>query len=308
MPGVQSCAQQEHLSVLGSQAQLSSCAIISQWRADESIANIVAAAVTDGRLIVAAPNEQILGIPFFTGTAIEVIGRVSSSGGFVVAPSAPGMVRLTEDASYRRALLAADVAIPDSGLMVLMWRLLRRKKIQRLSGLKYLTQLLATLPRDSSAEIFWVLPSARAQEKLLAWGEREAFPVKIDNCYIAPRYALEIEDRQLAELLAQHRPGHVLVAIGSGPQEKLAHYLIERLDYRPAIHCIGAALGFITGDQTAIPDWADRFYLGWLVRFLAEPRLFAPRVVMALRLPAIMIKCRENLPPLQEVEQRQVHR
>ena len=213
------------------------------------------------------------------------------------------MVRLTEDVPYRGAMLAADIAIPDSGLMVLMWRLLHRQKMERLSGLKYLEQLLAALKRDSSSEIFWVLPSARSQEKLQAWAQRESFPLKIDNCYVAPRYAFDVEDRHLLELIAQRRPRHVLVAIGSGPQEKLGHYLIEQLDYRPAIHCIGAALGFITGDQTAIPDWADRFYLGWLLRFLAQPRLFAPRVLMSLKLPALMIKYRENLPPLRRVEQ-----
>jgi N-acetylglucosaminyldiphosphoundecaprenol N-acetyl-beta-D-mannosaminyltransferase len=251
---------------------------------------------------VTLPEQQILGLKFFLGSADEVIARISGLGGFVVAPSAPGMVRLTEDAPYRRAMLAADIAIPDSGLMVLMWRLLRRQKIQRLSGLNYLKQLLATLKRDSSAKIFWVLPSARAQEKLLAWGQREAFPIRIDNCYIAPRYGFDVEDRHLLELITRRRPAHVAVAIGSGPQEKLGHYLIQHLEYRPAIHCIGAALGFITGDQTAIPDWADRFYLGWLIRFLAEPRLFAPRVLMALRLPALMVKYGENLPPFRQVE------
>ena len=263
--------------------------IISQWRADESIATYTQ---------VTPPQQQILGISFFLGSADEALARISESGGFVVAPSAPGMVRLCEDAAYRRVMLAADLAIPDSGLMVLVWRLLHRQKIRRLSGLKYLKQLLLALRRTNGSETFWVLPSLSSQEKLLAWAEREGFPVKIDNCYVAPRYDPEIEDRHLLSLIAQRRPAHVLVAIGSGPQEKLGHYLIQQLDYRPAIHCIGAALGFITGDQTAIPDWADRFYLGWLVRFLAQPRLFAPRVLMALKLPALMIKYGENLPPL----------
>ena len=247
---------------------------------------------------VTPPQQQILGITFFLGTADEVVSRISKSGGFVVAPSAPGMVRLCDDAPYRRAMLAADLAIPDSGLMVLAWRLLGRKKIRRLSGLKYLKELLTKLKGEGTEEILWVLPNARSRQRLLGWARGETFPVKIDNCYLAPQYSAEIEDRHLIDLIAQRRPAHVLIAIGSGPQEKLAHYLVERLNYRPAIHCIGAALGFITGDQTAIPDWADRFYLGWLVRFLAQPRLFAPRVLMALKLPGLMISYGENLPPL----------
>ena len=242
------------------------------------------------------PHHQILGIKFFAGTAEEAIARICQSGGFLVAPSAPGMVRLCEDESYRRALLAADPAIPDSGSMVLVWRLLQREKMRRVSGLKYLKQLLNKLKGEG--RIFWILPGERAREKLLDWSRRETFAVKIDNCYLAPRYGLEIEDRHLLALLEQRRPAHVVIAIGSGPQEKLAHYIIEGLGYRPAIHCIGAALGFITGDQIAIPNWADRFYLGWLLRFLAQPRLFAPRVLMALKLPALLLRYREKLPPL----------
>jgi N-acetylglucosaminyldiphosphoundecaprenol N-acetyl-beta-D-mannosaminyltransferase len=247
---------------------------------------------------VTSPNEQILGISFFTGTAAEAVASISASGGFLVAPSAPGMVRLVEDAPYRKAMLAADIAIPDTGLMVLMWRLLGRRKLERLSGLKYLKQLFNTLKAGAQAQIFFVLPNARAQEKLLDWSARESFPVKTDNCYLAPKYGREIEDRHLLSFIEQSRPEHILVGIGSGPQEKLGHYLRENLSYRPAIHCIGAALGFITGDQIAIPDWADRFYFGWLLRFLAQPRLFAPRVLMALRLVPLIFRYREKLPPL----------
>jgi exopolysaccharide biosynthesis WecB/TagA/CpsF family protein len=245
---------------------------------------------------VTPSEEQILGIRFFTGTAREAVTRISTSGGFLVAPSAPGMVRLAEAAPYRRAMLAADVAIPDSGLMVLMWRLLGHAKIERVSGLKYLKQLLATLKGEGT--IFWVMPNARARERLLDWSQRETFPAKIDNCYLAPHYGREIEDRHLLGMIEQQRPAHVLIGIGSGPQEKLGYYLRENLTYRPAIHCIGAALGFITGDQIAIPDWADRFYLGWLLRFLAQPRLFAPRGLRALRLAPLIFRYGEKLPPL----------
>jgi UDP-N-acetyl-D-mannosaminuronic acid transferase (WecB/TagA/CpsF family) len=76
--------------------------------------------------------------------------------------------------------------------------------------------------------------------------------------------------------------------------------LRENLSFRPASHCIGAALGFITGHQVAIPNWADRFYLGWLLRFLAQPRLFAPRVLMALRLAPLIFRYREELPPVRK--------
>jgi UDP-N-acetyl-D-mannosaminuronic acid transferase (WecB/TagA/CpsF family) len=109
-----------------------------------------------------------------------------------------------------------------------------------------------------------------------------------------------MEDRHLLALVEQAHPAHMIIAIGSGPQEKLGYYLRENLSYRPAIHCIGAALGFITGDQIMIPDWADRLFLGWFLRLMAQPRIFIPRLARALELPWLIWKYGENLPPMRE--------
>src|SRR5438477_1676902 len=138
--------------------------------------------------IVTARYQQILGIRFFDGDVEEAIEVMLERGGFLVAPSGTCFARLREDDPYRRAMLAADLMIADSGFMVLMWQLLRGKTIQRVSGLKYLKRLLAKLKGEGTAEIFWVLPTERAQQKLLDWSHREAFTVKIDKCYVAPHY------------------------------------------------------------------------------------------------------------------------
>jgi N-acetylglucosaminyldiphosphoundecaprenol N-acetyl-beta-D-mannosaminyltransferase len=245
-----------------------------------------------------ASSRRILGIQFFNGDVDEAVELMSRHGGFLVAPSGTCFDRLREDEVYRRAVLAADLAIADSGLMVLLWRLLRRGKIDRISGLQYLNHLLHKLKGNGTAEIFWVLPSERARQKLFEWSRREHFPIASKNCYVAPRYGLEIEDRNLPSLLEQNRPSHVIIAIGSGAQEKLAYYLRENLPHRPAIHCTGAALGFITGDQRAIPDWVDRFYLGWLLRLMTQPHRFLPRLIRGFELPWLIWKYREKPPPL----------
>jgi len=250
---------------------------------------------------VTARYQQILGIRFFDGDVEEAIAIMFGHGGFLVAPSGTCFARLREDESYRRAILTADLAIADSGFMVLTWRLLRHEKLQRISGLKYLKHLLARLKGEESAAIFWVLPSKRGRQKLHDCSRREAFTVEIDNCYVAPQYGSEIEDRHLIALIEKRRPAHVVIAVGSGSQEKLGYYLRENLSYRPAIHCIGAALGFITGDQIAIPDWADRVYLGWLVRLFSEPRRFIPRLWRAHNLPWLIWKHGDKVPPLHEI-------
>jgi UDP-N-acetyl-D-mannosaminuronic acid transferase (WecB/TagA/CpsF family) len=242
------------------------------------------------------PTQQILGLRFFNGDVDEAVAFLHRHGGYLVAPSGTCFARLREDEPYRRAMLSADLAIADSGLMVLTWRLLRREKIQRISGLKYLKQLLTKLKREENARVLWILPNERARQKLLDYSRREAFPGKIEDCYVAPRYRVEVEDRDLLALVEGRRPAHIVIAIGSGPQEKLGHYLCENLSYRPAIHCTGAALGFITGDQIAIPDWADRFFLGWLFRMMAQPRIFIPRLMRGFELPWLIWKYGEKMP------------
>ena len=244
------------------------------------------------------PTQQILGLRFFNGNVDEALAFMHRHGGYLVAPSGTCFARLREDEPYRRAMLSADLAIADSGLMVLTWRLLRREKIQRISGLKYLKQLILSLNAEIGVRVFWILPNEGAQRKLLDWSQREAFSVKAEDCYVAPRYRWEVEDRDLLALVEERRPAHIVIAIGSGPQEKLGHYLRENLSYRPAIHCIGAALGFITGAQPAIPDWADRFFLGWFLRLMAQPRIFIPRLTRGLALPWLIAKYGENLPSM----------
>jgi len=107
-------------------------------------------------------SRQILGIQFFNGDVDEAVALVSQHGGLLVAPSGTCFARLREDERYRRAILEADLAIADSGLMVMLWCLLRRENVQRISGLKYLKHLLGRLKGEGSREIFWVLPNERA--------------------------------------------------------------------------------------------------------------------------------------------------
>ena len=247
---------------------------------------------------------QILGIRFFNGDVDEAVASMFRQGGFLVAPSGTCFARLREDETYRHAVVGADLAIADSGLMVVLWRLLRREKVHRISGFKYLKHLVGKLKSEGNATVFWVLPSESARQKLLDWSSRERFSIKRENCYVAPRYGPDVEDRNLLSLIEQQRPAHVIIAIGSGAQEKLGYYSRENLSYRPAIHCIGAALGFLTGDQVSIPEWADRLYLGWLCRLVAQPGVFIPRLSRAVELPLLIWKYGEKLPPLRSGGQK----
>ncbi|HZR78199.1 MAG TPA: WecB/TagA/CpsF family glycosyltransferase [Chthoniobacterales bacterium] len=241
-------------------------------------------------------TDQVLGIRFFDGTATDAVNVMCNNGGFLIAPSGTCFSRLTRDIQYREAVAAADLAIPDSGAMVLLWKLIGRRALTRISGWNYLRHLSSHFFQNRSTKVFWVVPNAAAGEKTAEWLRQNNFPVQPGETYVAPMYEAVVQDPTLLQRLEEERPEHVVVGIGSGPQEKLGHYLRRNLTYRPAIHCIGAALGFLTGDQVAIPGWADRYYLGWAVRLFSQPRVFIPRLAKALELPLLMLRYRSEMP------------
>jgi len=244
-------------------------------------------------------TETILGINFFNGTVDEAVETMATKGGLLVVPAAPALVKISEDEVYRRALTTADLAIADSGAMVLIWKILTGRRVERISGLKFLRRLVARLASHPEERALWIVPSEHAHEKTITW-LRSVNLTSSADFFVAPRYGREVRDDELHAKIDNHPTTHVIVGIGGGVQEKLGLFLKENLRARPAIHCIGAALAFLTGDQPPIPMWADRFYLGWLLRLLRQPRIFGPRYLSAFRLPALIFKYREKLPPLEE--------
>ncbi len=268
---------------------------------------------------MASPDwQRILGVRFFDGAASDAVDYITRVGGYTVVPAAPALVKIENDPTYRRALVEADLAIADSGFMVLLWRLLQRRTIARISGLKYLRILLAKPELHERGGIFLVLPHQSSLEKALAWLRHEGFEIASDDCYIAPNYSscshgfasreerervsqkrgYSIADDALVAILQSRKPKHIIVGIGGGTQEKLGFYLRENLSYRPAIHCIGAALAFLTGDQKPIPMWADRIYLGWFLRLARAPHHYARRFAPAFRLPGMIWRYGKEMPPL----------
>ena len=243
-------------------------------------------------------THRILGIVFFDGSAQAAIA-IMRNGGLLVIPAAPALKDLDHNLDYRESLLNADLAITDSAYMVLIWNRLQSKTIKRLSGLEYLRELLLEPDVCQPGNTLWIMASPISAKRNLAWLEGQGITVPEDNIYMAPIYGnAPISDPALLERLNRLRPQHVIVTIGGGTQERLGLYLKRNLDYRPAIHCIGAAIAFLSGDQVYIPVWADKYYLGWLFRSLSEPKRYIPRYWAARKLLVLMLRCRDTLPAL----------
>jgi UDP-N-acetyl-D-mannosaminuronic acid transferase (WecB/TagA/CpsF family) len=242
--------------------------------------------------------RRILGINFFTGSVKDAVDRMEG-GGLLVVPAAPALKDLGRNAAYREALEKSDLCIADSGLMVMLWNLLEHDSIRKVSGLLYLRELLARPSfHEHPEKSFWVMANATSAETNLGWLRQQGINVPAENSYLAPFYGSPVSDEILLEKIERLRPRHVFLTIGGGTQERLGLYLKQNLSYLPAIHCIGAAIAFITGDQVHIPVWGDRLALGWLFRCISAPRDYVPRYWRARKLISLMLRYRGRMPAM----------
>jgi exopolysaccharide biosynthesis WecB/TagA/CpsF family protein len=242
-----------------------------------------------------AQFRQILGIRFFVGDADEAIARIRG-GGLLVVPAAPALKNLAHDPAYREALQGADLVIADSAFMVMIWNRLEHDSIRRVSGLTYLSSLLKQPDFRQPGGSFWIMASERSARRNTAWLRRQGVQLEAADRYIAPLYGKTIEDPELLRRIDQRRPRHIVVTLGGGTQERLGLYLRSELNCKPSIHCIGAAIAFLSGDQVQIPRWADRMYLGWLFRCISDPPRYMPRYWDARKLLSLMIRYGSRLP------------
>jgi UDP-N-acetyl-D-mannosaminuronic acid transferase (WecB/TagA/CpsF family) len=146
---------------------------------------------------------------------------------------------------------------------------------------------------------FWIMPDLEQAKANQLWLSQEmGYCVKDSRIYVAPVYNKlgPIKDESLIRKIKEASPAFIFIQLGGGVQERLGLFLKNNLHYRPTILCTGAAIAFLSGEQAAIPEWADRFYLGWLFRCIFSPKVFIPRYVKAFKLLNLLRKHGHQFP------------
>lgn len=248
-----------------------------------------------------------LGIPFWSADAESLLKEADFQGGLLTVPSAPSLAEMSRDPFLRQAYSESDWAVMDGGYVALVLRVFYRRHWPRISGLQLLERLLGTnghsraVPFDER-RVLWVMPSADEELRVRNLLDGLGFDPRRQHFYQAPLYRIQedYDDASLREVVADFHPDWVVLGIGGGKQEKLGFRLREglRRDGRPlpVILCTGGAIAFLSGGQARIPVWADRLYLGWLLRIMDNPRTFATRYWNALwQFPRLLWEERHQL-------------
>ena len=222
------------------------------------------------------PHTVILGVPFFTGTVEEAVDRMLT-GGLLVVPSAPTLKDIPSQPAYRAALLSADLVIPDSAYMVLIWNLLKGGQLRRISGLKYLRELLRRPELRKAGSTIWIMAGTKSAALNVSWLRKQGVEVDDTHVYIAPQYGptdgSELCDPELLEMVARLHPAHVVVTVGGGTQERLGMFLrrnssthrastasVRRLRFSPATR-LRSLCGQITSTSGGCSAfWTSRKY------------------------------------------------
>lgn len=240
---------------------------------------------------------QILGISFYNDSLETALQIAHHDGGLFLAPSGPGLSELGRNPYYDEALQAADINLIDSGYLTLLWKRSSGDSLQRHSGLKFIKALVDTPDFKKNTRQLWVMPNQTHREATKHYLAKQRIQLEDTNFYLAPLYTeYPIEDTTLLDTIREQRPDYIILTIAGGKQEVLGHWLRSQLDYTPTIICIGAAIAFLTGQQASIPKWADRIYIGWLLRIIADPKTFLPRYWSARKLRSLLKRWGTQLP------------
>lgn len=222
------------------------------------------------------------GIKFYN-SSFKYIYKEIKKGGYLVAPAASSLSKILENKKYYNSLKNSDVAILDSGFFCILLRVFKNQKVKKLSGYFFLK---AFLNLKFSKKIKFLNIDPNFEESILN-NDYLVKKKKIKNVisYVAPRYRKKIYDSKLIDLINKEKPKYIIINIGGEVQEVLAYYIKTKIKYKVSIMCTGAAIAFLTKKQAPLmSDFIDKFYLGWFVRLLHNPRKYFSRIVSSLNL------------------------
>ena len=208
-------------------------------------------------------------IKFYNYIFKNILNRINK-GGYLVAPAASALINIKKNKPYYEALIKSDVAILDSGFFCILLRLFKNKKVTKLSGYLFLKKFF-DLRFKKNTSFFLVNPTAKDSKINLKFLKDKKI-INVKN-YVAPIYNKDkILDKNLLKLLIKNRPQYIIINLAGEVQEQLALYIRDNTKFKSCIFCTGAAIAFLTKRQAPINEFIDRYYLGWLLRVIFNPK------------------------------------
>jgi UDP-N-acetyl-D-mannosaminuronic acid transferase (WecB/TagA/CpsF family) len=227
------------------------------------------------------------GIRFYDYPFVELMNKINK-GGYLVAPAASSLSKITEDKGHHKALKKSSIAILDSGFFCSLLFILKGISTKKNSGYSFMNNFLK-YKYAKNKKLLCIDPTHKDSLINQSFLRKNKFTQV--KSYIAPNYnPRDVKDVKLCKLVNLYKPKYILINIGGGVQEKLALYISQQSKHNPTSLCLGAAIGFYTGTQAPINSFFDNLFLGWFIRVIYNPIIFIPRVFYSLFLIKLFFK------------------
>jgi hypothetical protein len=231
---------------------------------------------------------NFLGIKFYNVGYQYVLDILLKGRKYLVIPAAYALARSYYFKKELKALQKSDIAIFDSGFFCFSLRLIKNIKVDKFSGYKFLNFFLDDV-RNKNKKILSLDPSFEDLKYNKKYLQFKKF--KFVKNYVCPMYQDKvIEDKRLIKIINEYKPEFIISNIAGGKQETLALYIIQNATPNSSVICSGAALAFLTGRQAPITNFIDKYYLGWLIRLIYNPKLYLSRILFSFKLFFIVFK------------------
>ena len=188
-----------------------------------------------------------------------------------------------KDFIFKKALQESDFLFPDGSSMVFAARVLKKKKIKKISGFE-IHQNLLEQANKKKLKVFYLGASNKALS-LIKRKLKIKFPNIIVNAYSPPfkeNFSKKM-NQKIIRLINNFKPNIVFIGMTAPKQEKWAYNHKDMIKAN-LIVSIGAVFDFYSGITERPKKMWINFNLEWLARFIDNPKKMWRRVVFSIPL------------------------
>lgn len=222
--------------------------------------------------------------PHAAALLAAVRGRLAQRQGFALATvNLDHLVKLRQDAAFRRAYAAQDLVVADGNPIVWLSRL-ARQPVARVAGSDMVLPL-ARLAAQAGVPVALVGATATTLSSAAVTLQAEIPGLNI-ALTLAPPMGFDPDSPEAADILhqlAEAGIGLAFLALGAPKQERLAARGRE-LAPQVGFASIGAGLDFLAGTQRRAPVWVQQIAMEWAWRMMSNPGRLVPRYWACLKL------------------------
>jgi N-acetylglucosaminyldiphosphoundecaprenol N-acetyl-beta-D-mannosaminyltransferase len=176
-----------------------------------------------------------------------------------------------KDAAFKRALLGAEILLPDGVAITASTRFLTGKRIRKIAGADVHQYLLEYL-NQKAGKCFYLGSSTETLQKIQSRLKKE-FP-SIEAGFFSPPFKASFSDadnEMMLQTVNAFQPEVLFIGMTAPKQEKWAYQFHANLETRLTC-CIGAVFDFYAGSTKRPGQVWINLGLEWLGRLISEPK------------------------------------